>query len=274
MMKKSDSPFGVASIFIFLFLWLGSSGCSARQPRATERPQVEEQTAEESTPSPTNPPLPSTITPISPTNTPKPESEPTSLQVPLGGAASIDGIFSAGEWDNALLADLANGGELMLMHNDGYLYLGIRSRAMGVGSICTVDDSRVSILHSSGGLGTAVFEKDGADWRRTRQFSYCCWEATQNTLDEFLQTEGWVASVGTKGVPEEMEYKIAMNNGSLTLAVVYLDDFTFTTALHWPENLDDDCLELALIPEEPPERLSFSPQTWVRATAALEAPTS
>ncbi len=67
-----------------------------------------------------------------------------------------------------------------------------------------------------------------------------------------------------------MEYQIAMNDGSLTLAVVYVDDFSFEKALYWPDNLDDDCLGLALIPEDPPQRLFFSPETWVMIIASTE----
>lgn len=223
-----------------------------------------------------------TVMPIPPTTISNPTVTPQTtsliaavtpavgLHVPQRNAAIIDGTFSPGEWDGAMMTDLANGGELMLMHDDGYLYLGIRSRAMGFGSICTADDNQVSILHSSAGLGTAIFEKGGDDWRRTQQFSYCCWGANQSELDEFLLREGWVASVGTKGVPEEMEYQIAMNEGSLTLAVVYVDDFSFESALHWPENLDDDCLGLALILEDPPEQLLFSPETWVTIITSTE----
>lgn len=216
-------------------------------------------------------PSPLSTTPVPPTNTPAPEA--VSLQAPQGSAATIDGTFSPGEWDDALRTNLTYGGELMLMHDDDYLYLGIRSREMGFGSICTADDNRVSILHSSAGLGTAIFENDGDDWRRVQQFSYCCWEAGQSRLDEFLREEGWVASVGPRGVPEEMEYRIAMNGGSITLALVYVDDFSFETALYWPEDLADDCLGLALTPEDPPERLSFSSETWVTITAAIDTTT-
>ncbi|MDH3942859.1 MAG: hypothetical protein OEV06_02035 [Anaerolineae bacterium] len=48
-----------------------------------------------------------------------------------------------------------------------------------------------------------------------------------------------------------------------------MDDFTFETALHWPKDLGDDCLGLALIPDDPPERLSFFPETLV--TIVFEA---
>jgi hypothetical protein len=194
----------------------------------------------------------------------------TSIEVPNVPAPIIDGSFSEGEWEGAMMIDLTNGGEMMVMHDGGYLYLGIRSRDMGFGSICTLDENRVSILHSSAGLGTAIFERDGADWLRVQQFSYCCWASTRSQLDDFLQEEGWVASVGTKGAPDEMEYQIAMPDGALTLAVVYVDDFTFETALHWPLDLEDDCHGLALIPEDPPERLMFSPDTWVTILASSD----
>lgn len=212
--------------------------------------------------------LPQTATSVVPPTATQPA--PSTIHVPQGNAATVDGTFSPNEWDGALTTDLANGGTLMLMHDDGYLYLGIRSRAMGFGSICLSDENQVSILHSSAGLGTAVFEKDDQGWRRIRQFSYCCWGVNQSKLSEFLQTEAWVSSVGTRGVPEEMEYQIAMNDGSLTLAMVYVDDLTFETALFWPETLDDDCLGLALVPEDPPERLSFSPETWMTIIASTE----
>jgi len=211
---------------------------------------------------------PPSATPAVPSTAAQPNA--STIHAPQGNAATVDGTFSPGEWDGALTVDLTNGGKLMLMHDDGYLYLGIRSRAMGFGSICTSDENQVSILHSSAGLGTAVYEKDDQGWHRTQQFSYCCWGDNQRELNEFLQRNAWVSSIGTKGVPEEMEYQIAMNDGSLTLAVVYVDDLTFETALYWPENLDDDCLGLALIPEDPPERLIFSPETWVTIVTSTE----
>jgi hypothetical protein len=242
-------------LLLMTILFILLTACGSAEPTAMPIPPT---TISDPTATPQTTSLIATVTPA------------VGLQAPQGNAAIIDGTFSPGEWDGALMTDLANGGELMLMHDDGYLYLGIRSRAMGFGSICTAGDNQVSILHSSAGLGTAIFERDGEDWRRIQQFTYCCWEATQSELDGFLLREGWVASVGTKGVPEEMEYQIAMNDGSLTLAVVYVDDFTFETALYWPENLEDDCLGLALGPDDPPERLSFSPEIWVTIIASTE----
>ncbi len=192
------------------------------------------------------------------------------ILVPQGNAATMDGTFSPGEWDRALITDLTYGGTMMLMHDDGYLYLGIRSSAMGFGSICSFENDQISILHSSAGLGTAIYERDAQGWQRIQQFSYCCWGASQSELDDFLQKEAWVSSVGTRGAPEEMEYQIAMEEGSLTLAVVYVDDLSFKSALYWPETLDDDCLGLALIPEDPPERLHISPETWVTILTTTE----
>jgi hypothetical protein len=269
-MKKSNRVALLALMIIISGIWMASCTSSKTQIEATKSLPIESQPAEEPTILPTSTPLPPTATPITPVISPSSASGTAELVAPLGSAAIIDGAFSPGEWDDAFSTSLANGGELMIMHNDGYLYLGIRSREMGFGSICTASDDRVSILHSSAGLGTAIFVKDGDDWLRTQQFSYCCWDTTQSVLNSFLGREGWAASVGTKGAPDEMEYQIDMNGGPLTLAVVYVDDFSFESALHWPENLDDDCLGLALQADDPPERLVFFPDTWVTITAEKE----
>ena len=217
--------------------------------------------------SPTDTLIPPTATIMLPADTP--EFPNLSVEVPQGTPATLDGILSPDEWNGACTKDLAGGGELLLMHDDGYLYLGIRSRTMGYGSVCIAQDNQISILHSSAALGTAVFEKDEDDWRRTRQFSWCCRSRTDNSQREaHLQQEGWSASIGYLGTPEEMEYQIAMREGTLTLAVVYQEGPNMDSALWWPKSLDDDCLGLVLLPDNPPERLRFSPEKWMTVTAS------
>ena len=114
--------------------------------------------------SPTDTLVPPAATIMLPTDTP--QFPNLSVEVPQGTPATLDGILSPDEWNGARTKDLAGGGELLLMHDDGYLYLGIRSRTMGYGSVCIAQDNQISILHSSAALGTAVFEKDEDDWRR------------------------------------------------------------------------------------------------------------
>jgi formylglycine-generating enzyme required for sulfatase activity len=219
-------------------------------------------------------PVPSTATAVPSVDTPK--SSNLFIEAPWGSPATLDGILSPGEWDGARVEELAGGGDLLLMHNDGYVYLGIRSGALGYGSICVAQGDQISILHSSAALGTAVFEKDENGWKRTRQFAWCCRSlADSSQREEHLRREGWSASIGYLGTPEEMEYQIAAPDGALTLAVVYQEGQDTSSAHWWPENLDDDCLGLVLFPDGPPERLEFSPEEWmtvIASTATVGSP--
>jgi hypothetical protein len=193
----------------------------------------------------------------------EPESQRMIVEVPPGTPATIDGTFSPGEWDDAMLFTIDAARKLYLMHRDGYLYLGIDSGTMGYGSICIAQDDQISILHASAALGMAVFERDGSGWQRIRQFSWCCRETSPGPRQtQHLQEEGWLASIGYMGVSDEMEYQIAMPEGGLTMAVVYQAGRSVTGALRWPDTIDDDCLGLVGIADDPPERLEFSPETW------------
>ena len=97
-----------------------------------------------------------TITPLKPTEIP--ESKDLEILVPGGNEATIDGILSPEEWDPAYQTELVGGGELLLMHEGGYLYLGIRAKPEPVTSICLDQGDRVSILHSSVAMGTAIYQ--------------------------------------------------------------------------------------------------------------------
>lgn len=198
-------------------------------------------------------------------------SPPPTIQVPLGSPATIDGFIAPGEWDGALVTELTNGGELLLMHDGGDLFLGIRARDQGYGSICVVQDNQVSILHASAALGSAIFEKEDDAWHRTQQFSWCCRSLEDSPERQALfETEGWMASISYMEPPEEMEYQITMGEEPLTLAVVYQEGRHRDTALWWPETLDDDCLGLVTRPGDLPEQLEFSPKSWVTLVVSTE----
>jgi hypothetical protein len=190
-------------------------------------------------------------------------SEGLVVEVPSGVPPRIDGVLSPGEWDGAMHVELDDVRHLYFMQNDGYLYLGIDSGTMGYGSICIAGDDRVSLLHASAALGTAIFEREGEDWRRIRQFSYCCRETEPGPRQEqHLEEEGWLASIVYMGISDEMEYQIVMPADGLVMAVVHQTGQTVTSALRWPETINDDCLGVVGILDDPPERLDFSPETW------------
>jgi hypothetical protein len=198
-------------------------------------------------------------------------SASTVIEAPRKPAATIDGVLSLEEWEGAIAASTADGGELMLMHDGDSLFVGIRSRRRGYGSLCLGRPDEILVLHSSAALGTAVYRKEGGHWKRARQFSYCC-RAREESAErqELLRKDGWMASIGLMGSPEEMEYQLALKGDEVPLAVVYQMGTNRETAHWWPESLEDDCLGLTFIEEDPPEVLDFFPETWLRVRIGRE----
>jgi len=195
-----------------------------------------------------------------------------SILAPPGDPATIDGVFSPGEWGKALTIDLANG-ELLLMHAGDYLYLGIRSERLGLGSPCVQWADKISILHSSAALGTATYEKDGVIWQKTRDFSWTNRDTTnsQQALEErqeHLERENWLASNGLMGHRNEMEYQIAMTNGEVLLGLAYLMSPEYESTDYWPDTLGSGCRYFTPAPDGPPETVDFAPETWITVRAS------
>jgi Tol biopolymer transport system component len=198
----------------------------------------------------------------------------SSIYAPHGIPATIDGVFSSGEWDNALTIDLANG-ELLLMHAEDYLYVGIRSDNLGLGSVCVSWDDEISILHSSAALGTATYKKADEGWVKNRNFSWTnrSTSNSQQALEErreHLEREKWLASNGRMGNSNEMEYQIAMTDNKIRLAVTYLMSPGYRTTDFWPDTLCAGCRNFEPLPGNPSEIVFFAPETWITVIASNE----
>ena len=87
------------------------------------------------------------LTAVPPTPIPTPANPPT-----------IDGILSPNEWDNAETAALSDGSELLMMQDNDYLFLAIRSVTpeMIGANVFVENDGQIMVLHTSAALGTAV----------------------------------------------------------------------------------------------------------------------
>ena len=242
----------ILPIVMCIFLLLGCSSSTATSTETATLPSPTETTA---------PTLTTTEVPLVPGLT---------IEVPQGTIPTIDGTISSGEWDRAFTDELSDGSELMMMHSNGYLYLGIRSHVRGVGSICTLKNEQVWILHSSAALGNAIYEKTDGGWQMIEGFSWCCRDTAANLeRDALLKENGWMASIAIMGVPNEMEYQIAMEDGTLTLAVTSI--VNFVTIPYWPQTLEDDCRLSEVGVGDPPENVLFDIDAWV---TLLAAPTS
>lgn len=235
------------SLFPLILLFV-LMGCGATPP-------------EMKTSTPRNTSLVPTTTSPPPTATSLPEVD--AVKVPSGEEITIDGSFLPGEWDEALKISLDGEGTLMLSRYHGDLFLGLQSSAMSFGSVCIVRDEQIVILHSSAALGTAIYELDASHWNLTQEFSWCCRSMSSDSEKETLfKAEGWLASTGRMGAPNQMEYQIALDSDDLTLAVVF-QEVAGNAAVHWwPEKLNDGCLDLVQAGTPLPESLSFSPDTW------------
>ena len=162
--------------------------------------------------------------------------------IPLGSASTLDGVLEEGEWDDALAVLLDDSTTLFMKHADGLLYLGIRAPEMGVGNLCIVRDGEVRVLHSSAALGTAIYEYVEDTWQLKQDFVWRCRgrgfsSAAVEQREEFFETEGWLATISYLGTPEEMEYKVLLDEESLRMFYVYLPASNPTAILSWPASV-------------------------------------
>jgi hypothetical protein len=216
---------------------------------------------------------PGTAAPEIATEAAVPLTEQSAIRVPEGKAPTIDGALSPGEWDNAVVEIFSDGSELLLMHSEGYLYLGIRANTpeMIAGNVFIDRGDEIAILHVSAALGTALYERGEDAWYQTQAFVWRCRntgfsEQAQAEREAFLEEEHWVSVNGRMGTPNELEYQIEISEETLRLAVNFIRGSAPDVKVHWPRDLEDDCI--LPTPGGLPEQLHLSPNTW----AAVSVP--
>ena len=257
-------------VFVTLALLLLIVSCGEAVPTAVPAAPTVTSVSATAVPSPTA--VPQVTAAPSPLPTLTDSDTVSTITVPRGNAATIDGTFSSGEWDNALAVELA-AGELLLMHDGAYLYAGIRSDNLGLGSVCVIWDDEISILHSSAALGTATYKRADEGWQKTRDFTWTNREtgSSQQALEkrqEHLERENWLASNGRMGDLNEMEYQIAMTGDQVQLAVAYLLSPDYETTDFWPDTVGSGCRNFTPAPSGPPQTVNFAPESWITVIAA------
>ena len=197
----------------------------------------------------------------------RPRVDSDSIVVPAGTPPTIDGTLSPGEWDKALVEILSDGSELLLMHADDYLYLGVRSNTpeMTGANIYIEDNGQIIILHTSAALGTAIYEQGADSWQQTQEFDWQCRNrgdsvAAQAERSAYLQENHWLAANSRMGAPNELEYQIEVTVASQRIAVSVFRSSTPDERAFWPATLDDDTIQPN--PGGLPPELHFSPEQW------------
>ena len=121
------------------------------------------------------------------------------LIVPEGNGKPVllDGLFSPGEWDDALKVRIHERVELLLKTNSGNLFLGLKfedAAGVIVDLWMTSDDKTVYQMHSSGQLGEGVLTLPSTDeWPGTRIGYTRDWDANEIKADSKLKAE-WQAA--------------------------------------------------------------------------------
>lgn len=189
------------------------------------------------------------------------------IVVPQGRSSALDGVMSPGEWDAAIVAPFADGSELLLMKDEGLLYVGIRAKEPGTiaGNVLIHSGDEIKIMHSSAALGTAIYQQDKEKWTQTQDFFWRCRdtgnsEAAQAERAEFFQDEGWLAANGLMGTPNELEFKIMIPDQDFRLAVVYIKSSPPYEKVPWPADLGDDSIRQT--PGGLSLEMHFTPERW------------
>lgn len=177
-------------------------------------------------------------------------------------APVIDGTMQPGEWSRARRLTLTGGGDAWLLERDGATYVALRGERRGVGSLCLSDGARIWILHASGALGTATYERDGSGWNIGRRFEWMVREgATAEEKQQYLAANGWLANSDRTGRAAR-EYEIRLPPGANRLAIGYLTLDDPMSVSYWPETVDDDCRSVAIGQGFLPATVTFEPERW------------
>jgi len=183
----------------------------------------------------------------------------------------IDGTLSPGEWDTARVETFREGSQLLLLSNAQYLYLGIRYQYAGMlmGNVFIQRGDRVSILHISAALGTAIYQKGSESWNLIQAFNWQCRDFSDKPeaaaeRAAFLEREGWLGSISYAGTPEELEYQILLTDEPLHLLVMFESLELMGLRFIWPSNLEDTFGDLPH--GDLPPSMHFSPEQWPEIT--------
>jgi hypothetical protein len=141
---------------------------------------------------------------------------PTGIISRFGSKPIIDGVFSAGEWNDAVIVKADTVELFRVKHDSDNLYLAIRA---GGGDLVFNMDTGIRVLHWSAQLGSAEYVKsDTSTQVLEKPFEYELWGLQnespviiQETLEKYLTENGWTANTASIGNLMESEFAISFD---------------------------------------------------------------
>jgi hypothetical protein len=189
------------------------------------------------------------------------------VHVPLGSVPILDGTLTPDEWVDALSISLNPDSTLFLKHAGGFLYLAVQATTMGVPSPLIIRDREVVVLHASAALGTGIYAQEDESWVLRQPFIWQCRsrsfsEAASAERSQFLETEGWLGTIGHMGTPTMFEYQIRLEDEPLRLLFLFMEVTTPLQLLSWPLPAESAAAYLEVITGPIPETAEFDPDSW------------
>ena len=190
------------------------------------------------------------------------------VEPPVIAEPIIDGIINDQEWQNAARYHFDEGSEVYLMISGNHLFLAIRANGGGMiaGNVFLAEENQIMILHTSAALGTALYNKDGEQYKKIKDFSWCCRskiddEASRVAREKFFADENWLGINSFLGVENELEYKILLEGQLDMLAVNFIYADGGGDKQVWPVGLKDG----VSLPTSGgfPEMIEFSVEEWI-----------
>ncbi|MEA2001622.1 MAG: hypothetical protein U9N84_07025 [Actinomycetota bacterium] len=181
------------------------------------------------------------------------------VSVPPGQPVVIDGVLGEREWDGAVAFEMSDGATLWLMYTGETLYVAVEGIDLGAVNVVIGTVDKISILHSSAALGSALYEPGLAEWDLAHGFRWCCRDRNDDAARlDLLAEEGWQANIGYTGTAGIVEYEIAIPWRGASMAVSSIrsaDDTGF-----WPLELSASAREQLL--GAPPDTRSYDTSAW------------
>lgn len=194
------------------------------------------------------------------------QTSSTTLLIPKSNSPNIDGTIGNNEWKSAVTFTIGGVSQLYLMHDGGYLYIGIKGIFEPWGHLYLRSRSEVSIYHCTSALGKVLYKQERSGlWNTSRKYNWKMKndEVTRDGLQRFGNEDSWVASKEFASDNRELEFKISLKNfdvNSFYFAIVCgLKEKKF---IKWPNSLNDGTLKIEYLTGHNPINLKFNFDQW------------
>jgi len=144
------------------------------------------------------------------------ENEPAGPIARYGATPTIDGVFEAGEWDDAAIVRTGSVERFRIKHDGKNLYFALNA---GGGDLWFDTDAGLRVLHWSGQLGSLEYTRSDPSLQSLEKpFAYELGElqgespaVIRETLASYLADNGWASNLASMGNVYESELVVSFD---------------------------------------------------------------